>query len=72
MLEILLTVLEIIHYFKHKSSFFKTLTDANNGVLKNVKIVAPLRHLSNFWRSLEMSLINCKIAGNATFKIKDT
>ena len=28
---------------------------------KNTKIVAPLKHLSNFWRSLEIPLINCKI-----------
>ena len=26
-----------------------------------VKIVAPLKYLSNFWRSLEMALINCKV-----------
>ena len=24
-------------------------------------IVVPLRHLSNFWRSLEIALINCKV-----------
>ena len=34
---------------------------AADGALKNVKIVFPLKHLSSFWRSLEMSLINCKI-----------
>ena len=27
----------------------------------NVKIVVPLKYLSNFFRSLEMPLINCKI-----------
>ena len=27
----------------------------------NVKIIVPLKYLSNFFRSLEMSLINCKI-----------
>ena len=26
-----------------------------------VKIAVPLRYLSNFWRSLEMPLINCKV-----------
>ena len=46
--------------FKYKSSFFKTLEDDDNGVFKNVKIAVPLQYLSNFWRSLEMSLINCK------------
>ena len=47
--------------FKYKSSFFKSLTAADNGVFKNVKIAVPLKYLSNFWRSLEMPLINCKI-----------
>ena len=26
---------------------------------KNVEIMIPLKYLSNFWRTLEMSLINC-------------
>ena len=30
-------------------------------VLRNAKIVVPLKYLSSFFRSLEMSLINCKI-----------
>ena len=28
---------------------------------KNTAIVVLLKHLSNFWRSLEMPLINCKV-----------
>ena len=28
---------------------------------ENVEIVVPLKYLSNFWRSLEISLINCKV-----------
>ena len=47
--------------FKYKLSFFKTLENDDNGVFKNVKIAVPLKYLSNFWRSLEMPLINCKI-----------
>ena len=27
----------------------------------NVKIVVPLKHLSNFWRSLNIPLINCEV-----------
>ena len=65
--------------FKYKSSF---ITNRNG-----VKIVVPLKYLSNFWRSLEMPLINCKVelslkwyencilssAGTAaTFAITDT
>ena len=32
-----------------------------NGTKKRVKIAVPLKYLSNFWRSLEMPLINCKV-----------
>ena len=32
-----------------------------NGTKKEVQIAVPLKYLSNFWRSLEMSLINCKV-----------
>ena len=28
---------------------------------KNVEIMVPLKYLSNFWRTLEMPLINCKV-----------
>ena len=47
--------------FKYKPSFFKPLTAADNGVFKDVKTAVPLKYLSNFWRSLEMPLIICKI-----------
>ena len=32
----------------------------NNGT-KYLKIRVPLKYLSNFWRTLKMSLINCEI-----------
>ena len=44
-------------FFKYKSSFFKPLEAADNGVFKNVKIAVLLKYLSKFWRSLEMPLI---------------
>ena len=47
--------------FKYKSIFFKALTAADNGVFKDVKTAVPLKCLSNFWRFLEIPLINCKI-----------
>ena len=28
---------------------------------KDVKIIVPLKYLSNFWRTLEMPLINCEV-----------
>ena len=32
----------------------------NNGNTKDVEIIVPLKYLSNFWRTLEMPLINCE------------
>ena len=32
-----------------------------NGTQNEVKIAVALKYLSNLWRSLEMSLIDCKI-----------
>ena len=37
-----------------------TAQTGNNGT-KNVEIMVPLKYLSNFWRTLEMPLINCEI-----------
>ena len=47
--------------FKYKSGFFKPPTADDNGVVKDVKKTVSLKYLSNFWRSLEIPLINCKI-----------
>ena len=33
----------------------------NNGNTKDVEIIVPLKYLSNFWKTLEMPLINCKV-----------
>ena len=41
---------------------------ANNVATLNVKVVVPLKYLNNFFRSLEMPLINCKIKLNLTWK----
>ena len=45
--------------FKYKASVIGNTED--NGRKNGVKIAVPLKYLSNFWRSLEMPLINCKI-----------
>ena len=36
-------------------------TPQNNDPLTNAKVVIPLKNLSNFWRSLDISLINCEV-----------
>ena len=33
-----------------------------DGNTKDVKIIVPLKSLSNFWRTLEMPLINCEVS----------
>ena len=73
-------------FFKYKSNFIgDTVADGANRKKEGVKIAVPLKYLSNFWRSLEMPLINCKVelslkwyerclltvANTATFKITD-
>ena len=69
--------------FKYKANIAGYTGD--NGRKNGVKIAAPLKYLSNFWRSLEIALINCKIelslnwygrclrtfANTAAFKITD-
>ena len=74
--------------FKYKSSLLgESTADGANRKFKDVKIVVPLKYLSNFFRSLEMPLINYKIhlelswknncvmssiAGDTTFKTIST
>ena len=38
-----------------------TVQTDNNGKLNNVEIKVPIKYLSNFWRTLEMLLINCEV-----------
>ena len=50
--------------FKYKTALAGKTADAvnnKNSSVKNTKIVVLFKYLSNFQRSLEMSLINCKI-----------
>ena len=58
--------------FKYKIKLLGNVTEvAGNaaGVRRlNVKVVVPLKYLSNFFRSLEMPFINCKIKLNLTWK----
>ena len=50
--------------FKYKVSLLGNPVVANNIARINVKVVIPLKYLSNFFRSREMPLINCKIKLN--------
>ena len=46
-------------WFKDKADLIADSEE--NGTKNRVKIAVPLKFLSNFWRSLEMPLINCKV-----------
>ena len=54
--------------FKYKVSLLGNPVFDGNITKRSVKVVVPLKYLSNFFRSLEMSLINCKIKLNLTWK----
>ena len=53
---------------KYKISLLGNPVVADNIARRSVKVVVPLKYLSNFFRSLEMPLINCKITLNLTWK----
>ena len=53
------------HSFNFKTKITgQTADDNNNGNIDgrvDIEITVPLEYLSNFWRTLEMPLINCEI-----------
>ena len=46
--------------FKYKTNIVGK-TPQNNDSLTNAKVVIPLKYLSNFWKSLNIPLINCEV-----------
>ena len=40
----------------------KDTEQGNTNTKRNLEIVAPLKYLSNLWRSLDMPLINCEVS----------
>ena len=54
--------------FKYKVSLLGNPVLDGNITKRRVKVAIPLKYLSNFFRSLEMPLINCKIKLNLTWK----
>ena len=70
-----------------KSRIKITENDSAGGNIENVEIVVPLKYFSNFWRTIEMLLINCEVnliltwsstcvitisSGSGRFEITDT
>ena len=54
--------------FQYKVELLGDPVHAGSIARRNVKVAMPLKYLSNFFRSLEMPLINCKIKLNLTWK----
>ena len=54
--------------FKYKVELLGNPVLDGNNAKRSVKVVVPLKYLSNFFRSLEMPLINFKIKSNLTWK----
>ena len=53
---------------KYKVNLFGNPRVANNIAKLSIKVVVPLKYLSNFFRPLAMPLVNCKIKLNLTWK----
>ena len=47
--------------FDYKVNFIEDGVTHDNLTKNDVKIVVPLKHLSRFWRSLNIPLLNCEI-----------
>ena len=47
--------------FGYEANFMENGVTHNNLTKNNVKIVVPLKYLSNFCRNLNILLINCEI-----------
>ena len=47
--------------FDYKAHFMENGVTHNNLTKNDVKVVVPLKHLSNFWRHLDIPLINCEV-----------
>ena len=45
----------------YKANFMENGVTHDNLTKNDVKVVVPLKHLSNFWRSLNIPLINCEV-----------
>ena len=51
----------ILNLLSLRLNYYQHIADNANRILKCATTAAPLKYLNNFWRSLEMPLINCKV-----------
>ena len=47
--------------FDYKASFMENGVTHDNLTKNDVKVVVPLKHLGNFWRHLDIPLIDCEV-----------
>ena len=55
-------LITIIVFNSNLSSLLLAAWQTENGRTKDVEIMVPLKYLDNFWRILEILLINCEIS----------
>ena len=55
----LLEILSLLNIIGRTSITGRTANDRNT---KEVQFSVPLKHLSNFWKALDMPLINCEVS----------
>ena len=46
--------------FEYNTKTIQRALDDNNNTL-NAEVIVPLKHLSNFWRFMDLPVINCEI-----------
>ena len=74
--EVTILALQVNIVLKNKNSISfkfkeKIIKQKGNYDIKDVKIMVALKYLSNFWRTLKTSLINCKISLMLTWSKKN-
>ena len=59
---LILQPIRIFKFYEYKTKLLgNAVADEANGILRNTILAVPLKYLSNFWRLLQMPLINSKV-----------
>ena len=63
----ILLILVMLNLSSISNTVAQDAPNQGNRILKNAAIAVPLKYLRNFWRSLEIALINCKWTKSCVF-----
>ena len=53
--------MSMYNLIEYSDNYSKTFGSLTNGNTKYVEMIFPFKYLSNFWRTLEMPVINCQV-----------